>query len=372
MLASQMLRACFHAIFALVLALAAAQPVQAQPRTPAGPRPDPFTVSDVAVDASADSAASARPTALADGQRRAFTTLLRRLTQPEDHGRLPRPSEALLNETVAGFGIDEERASATRYIARISVTFRADAIRKLLQDNRLAYAETMSRPIYLVPVWQSPAGPRLWEADNPWRAAWTQRPDPAGGLVPLRIAPANESGGPTIDRLLSGPDELRNQARAAGLEDALVVVATLQQADPGAMRIEIATQHQGLAGFLDGIEPFTATGGTQEEALLSGAIELARRIETRWKQGSVIDIEKQGQISVAAGFASLAEWNRIRQSLAAIPIVRKVDVLRMSHRDAQLLLDYYGEVAQLSTALAQRDVTLQQREGYWELRSRKP
>jgi len=365
-----MLRACFYATFALVLALAASLQAQAQPRTPAGQRPDPFTVSDVAVEASADSAASARPAAIADGQRRAFTTLLRRLTQPEDHGRLPRPSEALLNEVVAGFGIDEERASATRYIAKISVTFRAEAVRRLLQDNKLAYAETMSRPIYLVPVWQSPAGAKLWEADNPWRAAWTQRPDPQGGLVPLTIAPAADSG-PSLERLLGNPDELKARARRAGLEDALVVVATLQQADPGAFRIEIATQHQGMAGFLDGIEPFTATGGTQEEALLSGAIDLSRRIEARWKQGSVIDLEKQGQMSVAAGFQSLAEWTRIRSTLAAIPIVRRVDVLQLSHRDAQILLDYYGTPDQLVTALAQRDVSLQQRDGFWDMRGRK-
>lgn len=369
-----MLRACFYATFALVLALAASLQAQAQPRTPAQgqtlARPDPFTVSDVAVEASADSAANARPAAIADGQRRAFTTLLRRLTQPEDHGRLPRPSEALLNEVVGGFGIDEERASATRYIAKISVTFRAEAVRRLLQDNKLAYAETMSRPIYLVPVWQSAAGGKIWEADNPWRAAWQQRPDPQGGLVPLFIAPGMDSG-PSLERLLGNPDELKAQARRTGLEDALVVVATLQQSDPGAFRIEIATQHQGLAGFLDGIEPFTAAGGTQEEALLSGAIDLSRRIEARWKQGSVIDLEKQGQISVAAGFTSLAEWTRIRSTLAAIPVVRKVDVLQLSHRDAQILLDYYGTPEQLVIALAQRDVTLQQRDGFWDMRGRK-
>lgn len=370
-----MLRACFYATFALVLALAASVQVLAQPRTPAPgqslPRPDPFTVSDVNVEASADSAANARPVALAEGQRRAFTTMLRRLTQPEDHGRLPRPSEALLNEVVAGFGIDEERASATRYIAKISVTFRAEAVRRLLQDNKLAYAETMSRPIYLVPVWQSPMGAKLWESDNPWRAAWAQRPDPQGGLVPLSIAPASDAGGPTLERLLSTPDEVKALARRAGLEDALIVVATLQQSDPGAFRIEIATQHQGLAGFLDGIEPFMATGGTQEEALLSGAIDLSRRIEGRWKQGSVIDLEKQGQISVAAGFQTLAEWNKLRSALAGIPIVRKVDVLRLTHRDAQLLLDYYGAPEQLASALAQRDVTLEQRDGFWEMRGRK-
>ena len=39
---------------------------------------------------------------------------------------------------------------------------------------------------------------------------------------------------------------------------------------------------------------------------------------------------------------------------------------------AQLLLDYYGEPGQLGTALAQRDILLQQQDGYWTMRGRQP
>lgn len=378
MLLRRPLRVCSAAVFAAFLAFGAGAAAYAQnqsPATPAGAqtaRPaNPFSVSGIGVDASADSAATARPIALADGQRRAFSTLLRRLTLPDDHARLPRPTEALLNEVVAGFGIDEERTSATRYIGKISVQFRADAIRRLLQDNRLPYSETMSRPVLLVPVWQSNEGARIWEADNPWREAWARRPD-ADGLVPLSVAPPMPAGGPSLERLFGSPDELRGLMRQGGYDDALLVVATLQSAEVGNTRVEIQIQHQGQAEFLGSTEAFTATGGTLEETLTSAAIDIGRRIETRWKYASVIDLEKQGQISVAAAFNSLADWNRLRSALAGVPIVRKVEVLQLSHRDAQILLDYYGEPGQLSTALAQRNVVLQQRDGFWEIRSRQP
>ncbi|MEK9971755.1 MAG: DUF2066 domain-containing protein [Ferrovibrio sp.] len=339
--------------------------------TPQRSRPvDPFSVSGIPVDASADSAAAARPIALAEGQRRAFTALLRRLTLPDDFGRLPRPSEALLNEVIGGFGIDEERTSATRYIGKITVQFRADAVRRLLQDNKLPYSETASRPILLVPVWQSNDGTRIWENDNPWREAWLRRPD-ADGLVPFSTAPAASSG-PSLEKLFAGPDELRAIMRRGSFDDALLVVATLQQAEPGNVRVDIQIQHQGEAAFLGSTESFTATGGTQEETLLSAAIDIARRIETRWKYATVIDLEKQGQLSVAAAFSGLADWNKLRSALAGVPIVRKVDVLQVSHRDAQILLDYYGEIEQLGNALAQRNIVLRQQDGYWQMRSRQP
>lgn len=369
MLLRRPLRACSAALFTVFLAFGTGGEARAQ--TTPSPRPaNPFGVSGVSVDASADSAASARPIAVAEGQRRAFTTLLRRLTLPDDAGRLPRPSEALLNEVVAGFGIDEERTSATRYIGKISVQFRADAIRRLLQDNRLPYSETMSRPVLLVPVWQSNEGVRIWEADNPWREAWARRPD-TDGLVPLSIASPMENG-PSLERLFGNPDELRGLMRRGSFDDALLVVATLQQNEPGNMRVEIQIQHQGEAAFLGTTETFTATGGTLEETLTSAAIEINRRIETRWKYATVIDLEKQGQLSVAAAFNGLADWNKLRTALSGVPIVRKVEVLQLSHRDAQVLLDYYGEAGQLSTALAQRNIVLQQREGFWEMRSRQP
>lgn len=374
MLLRRPLTACFAFIFSAALILAARPEAMAQAGTQGmaqATRPaNPFSVAGVAVDASAESAAAARPVAIADGQRRAFAQLMRRLTLPDDHGRLPRASEAILNDAVAGFGIDEERTSATRYIGKITVQFRADAIRRLLQEARIPYSETTSRPVLVVPVWQTAEGVRIWEAENPWREAWQRRPE-TDSLVPLSIAPAAAEGGPSLERLMSGSDDLRALMRRGNYDDVLVATATLQQADPGNMRIDIYLQHQGPADFLNNLDMLTVTGGTLEETLLTAALDLTRRIEVRWKYATVIDLEKQGQLSVMAGFGSLAEWTRLRAALAAVPIVRKVDVLQLSHRDAQLLLDFYGEPAQLGTALAQRDIVLTQRDGYWEMRGRK-
>jgi hypothetical protein len=366
------LRACIPAIFASLLAAATLSPALAQTAGQSASPADPFTVARVPVDATADSAAAARPIAIADGERRAFGQLMRRLTLPEDADRLPRASEALLDQVIAGFEIGDERTSATRYIASITVQFRADAVRQLLQDNRLTYAETRSRPVLLVPVWQSPDGNRLWEADNPWRDAWLHRPE-TDGLVPLAVAPPDSSGNaPPLEQLLGSADTLKAFARQRGYDDVLVVSATLQQQAPGNVRVEIYPFHAGPSDFLERMDTYQSVGGTLEEALTGGAIEIARRVEARWKRLTVVDPQKQGQLSAAASFSTLAEWTRLRGTLGALPVIRKIEVLRLSHRDAQVLIDYYGEPGQLAVALAQRDVQLEQRDGYWMLQGRQP
>src|SRR5690606_41302197 len=93
---------------------------------------------------------------------------------------------------------------------------------------------------------------------------------------------------------------LWEKAAKLGYQDALVVSATLQRAEPVNVRVDMHPYHSGPAAFLERLDAFTATGGTQEEALLSGALDLSRRIETRWKMDTVIDPEQQGQVSAAA------------------------------------------------------------------------
>src|SRR3546814_2149851 len=82
------------ALFAMLLAVAALclalGPAMAQTTGQTPPSADPFTVAKVPVDASADSAAAARPIAIAEGERRAFTLLLRRLTLPEEDRKSTR------------------------------------------------------------------------------------------------------------------------------------------------------------------------------------------------------------------------------------------------------------------------------------------
>lgn len=351
-------------------------PAQAQAPAPPGAqagaagRGNPvFTVAGVAVDANADSSATARPIALADGQRRAFTLMLRRLTLADDRPRLPAPSEALLNETIAGFEIDEERTSATRYLGRITVRFRPDTVRALLQNLKLGYAEVMSRPVLVLPVWQTADGAKLWEADNPWREAWKRRPEP-DGLVPFMVAEGGSADALPIDRLLADSSLLPAMAARRQAGDVLVVQATLVAQEGGNVRLEIFPHVDAGEGVTDRIDPFVVTGASVDEALVTAASDLARRIESRWKRATRLDLDKPGQLSAAAGFGSLADWVKLRDRLAEVPSIRRVDVLRLTHRDAQVQLGFFGEPQQLTVALAQKDIELRQRDGFWELRLR--
>src|SRR5260221_3487060 len=152
---------------------------------------DPFTVTGVTVDATAATPTAARDAAVADGQRKAFRQLLERLTAPADYARLPRLADRDIVPLVTGFEVQEERASTVRYLATLTYSFRASAIRALLKGAGVAFAQTASRSVLLVPLLKPATGaPLLWEDPNPWRRAWLDHP-PTTGLVPV-VVPTGE------------------------------------------------------------------------------------------------------------------------------------------------------------------------------------
>jgi len=100
----------------LILALVAPTLVEAQGA-------DPYTVDDINVDLTRETSAIARQQAIEQGHVQAFGHLLRRLTLPQDHGRLPKVTYAMAADHASGLRIADEATSATRYAAKLAITF---------------------------------------------------------------------------------------------------------------------------------------------------------------------------------------------------------------------------------------------------------
>ena len=171
----------FGLLWLLVAAIVLSGPVSARAQAPVG---DVFEIRGVAVDVTAQTADAARTQALRDGQLRAFDQVLRRLTVSDDHALLPRLSAEDISLYVRDFEVASEKTSAVRYIANLNVRFSETAVRDLLNELGITFAETPSKPVLLVPVFQSGGAMLLWDDPNPWRDAWNAN-QPVPGMVPM-------------------------------------------------------------------------------------------------------------------------------------------------------------------------------------------
>lgn len=107
--------------------------------TPAPVAVDPYTVTDVAADVTADSAAHARDQALIQAERAAFTQLCARLNAPESLAKLNDDGVAAL---VQSFDVQSEKLSAVRYIGVFTIRFKASALAK-----KLGHAAAAPNPV---------------------------------------------------------------------------------------------------------------------------------------------------------------------------------------------------------------------------------
>ncbi|HEV2161929.1 MAG TPA: DUF2066 domain-containing protein [Stellaceae bacterium] len=348
------------ALAAICLALAAA-PANAQT---ASTQADVYTVANVPVDATAASADAARETARLQGEHQAYAILLGRLTRASDASRLPPANDATLNDLIQGFEVANERHSTVRYLANYTFHFRPDAVRQLLRGAGVSFAETLSKPLVVLPVLDSGGSTSLWEDPNPWRAAWNERNAPAG-LVPLvmpfggaediaaidaKTAVAADNGALTaISQRYGGADVLIAHATVAngGTANESVAVATARYSPGSAATPQTWNQTYKLGA------------GEDEGALMARAVAgTVAQVEDAWKAANILDVSQVATLTASVPIAGLQDWVAVSQRLRAIPAVQKTDLMAIDRQHAEITIHYVGDLTQLRLALAQNNLDL--------------
>lgn len=312
---------------------------------------DVFRVTGVSVDATAASASEARELALAQGQLAAAQRLIERLTLPDDRAFMPAIDERTAFLLVSGLEVDEEKASGTRYIATISVSFDPEQVRGYLRAQRVAFVESRTRSMVVVALWRGGGKTRLW-TDNPWLEGWSQA-RLGDELVPL-VAPTGELGDIAALSVAQAEDldlsALRTLAGNYGADRVLLAVGSPLGAGVRARLTEVDLAAGGAV-----IDHGAVEGPTAADA----ARNAANVLQTAWKRTAVVRDDSINDLAISAVFASAAEWRQIEKAIkgSALIVNARLDALAVD--GAMMTLRYRGKRAQLDSELAQRGVGLQ-------------
>ena len=322
-----------------------------------------FTVRGVFLDVTAATAAAARDQALAQGQAEAFQRLLTRLLPRDELARVPplEPGQAV--EYVADFQLADERTSDVRYLAEMTVRFNERTLRRFLAANGLAHAETLSKPVVVVPVFGPAETARLWGEGNPWWAAWATRPL-EGGLVPMIVplGDLSDIAGLNADQALAGDLEaLGRLAQRYGADDILITQA-VQFGEPalGALvSLQVGTSRLGRRQQSTTVETFLQAEGEDLPGLYARALEtVVEGVQEDWKQRNLLRPGLAKKITVAVPLSGLDAWLSIRRSLARVAGVQRSDVVALSRGRGEVDISFVGSEEQLVLAMAQSDLEL--------------
>jgi hypothetical protein len=324
---------------------------------------DPFTVEDVPIDATAKDAQAARQKALAEGQEKAFNLLLHRLANTSEYARLPKPSSADIDSLIDGISVRRERSSSVRYLALLTVRFRADRVRSILKIAGISYVDTPSRPIVVVPLYKSGDKVVLWEGANPWREAWNKVPL-KGGLVPFVLALGDLGDVEAVNVGQAMKRDIKSLEVFANRYSAGEVLIALAEETGG------SAEHPTLAVRLwryDALTRRVLSAGqrgevkaeSRGETFVATATAVARAIEQQWKvENQAIIGGEPSEVTVRVPIESLSQWTDIHNRVRRVRVVKGTRVLRLSRERAVMVISYVGDIKRLTSGLAQQNVQL--------------
>ncbi len=332
--------------------------------------PELYTVSGIAVDTTAESAVVAQRQALETAEREGLRRLFARLVREEDLPRLPEVETLPLERLVRSYTVEEEKRSATRYLAEVTVRYEPEAVGALLARAGVAAVIAPTPPLLVIPVLVEGERVDLWGEDNPWRRAWLENADrntfltirlPLGDLADIV---ALGDAAPE-----AGAEGLAKLAERYGTGDILFARAT-PGAAPAGEGAEVALALLPAGGwFTEPVEERVTVPAGEAERIWERAVARAKLLLERvWKRRHAVRLGSQDTVRVTVPLADLRGWVQIREKLEAMPEIRSVRIERLSRREAELAIAFVGDRAQLRQALAGRGLDLVLEDGSWQLR----
>ena len=343
----------------------------------------------VSVDATAESAAAARELARIDGQRRALMMVIDRLSGSPVSASLSKLDDKTITDMVESFEVANERMSAVHYLADYTFHFRPSKVRRLVHVADSAPTEANSKsstvegggkpevvegggkPIVVLPVYKDAASTVLWEDPNAWREAWAQRAAESG-VTHLIVPLGDASDLATIDagRAEAGkPDALATIAQRNGSDETIVALATARHAGEDLVGLDVSIKRYRSGHLVDTHSTTLAAnpGEIADVFLERAAATVASDIANGATKSPIPRSDQQTSLSVSVPIESIGDWVRIRDRLASVPAIRKVDLLSLNRHEAKILIKYVGGPDQLRSALAGVDLGLDGADPEWRL-----
>jgi len=115
---------------------------------------DLYTVSNIPIAAELNSAKEARSAAIQNGQTDAFWALMKKMVDPENLQLVPGPTEEEIVDWVQHVSLANEKNTATKYMATLTVRFHENKIRDFLTAHQIPFLTQELPSAVVVPVWQ--------------------------------------------------------------------------------------------------------------------------------------------------------------------------------------------------------------------------
>jgi hypothetical protein len=364
-----------------VVAVSAA--VAAAIMSPAAARsPDKvYTMANYPVDATAIDAVTAKDKAIADGQKAALRSLLKRLVPVTHFSRLSGFKSLKAADFVSGLATRSERNSTTQYIASLDIAFHADAVRTLLQRENIPFVDTQAPHVTVIPVYLPSAGgganaPTLSHAagKDGWTAAWKGL-DLDNALAPVKLEVLRPSVHADVVKSMHTGDgaSLRVLTGEYGSELVLLAIA---EPDVPSGRLHVTLTGRDAVGQFRLKRSYRMQPSDFAYTAELAAVVATGTLDGRWKahkvrwspDGPYRPAARGEPVQLLVEFRNMEQWVDVRRRITATPGVSDVQIGGITPRGADIALRYPGGGQSLADALEAQGFSIRNAGGTWLVR----
>ena len=192
-------------------------------------------------------------------------------------------------------------------------------------------------------------------------------------LVPIRLPRGDLKDIGTIgaEQAIDG-DELRINAigREYKVDTVAVAYARLYPSAKGKPTLKVSVISYGSDKRASTIQNDYAKNPNESvnELLTRVAEGTAITIDDLWKKENLIKYEQGSVLQARLEVAELSDWVEVQRRLKTVAVIERVDLVIISRKEVRVNINFLGEPQQLSLALAQADIFLEQVSNSWTLK----
>lgn len=331
-----------------------------------------FVIANYPVEARAKNAVAAKKRALADGEKAAFRSLLKRIVPVTAYNQLRRLQTLDTNSVLEGYAVRSEQNSGTEYIASLDFIFSADGVRQTLRTAGVPFIDRQAERTTLVSATLANGNVGKPGQLGMWGKTWKSL-DLRNTLTPLEIEPLKSViHSDAVTALVKGDANAIRIFNSEYKKDRLVVAVS--DIDKKSGRLNVALVGRDAVGQINWKRSYRITDGDVEFAMEYAAVVSLGVLEGRWKsrqaadRGGIAAITGLGEeVAIRVQYNNLADWYSIRDILQRTNGVNDLREAGVSARNASVTLRFPGGGNQLATVLASQGFSMTNTGLSWQL-----
>ena len=331
-------------------------------------RADLYRVTGIPISAELSSAREARAAAIENGETDAFWALMKKMVDPDNQQQIPMPADADIHAWVQTVSLANEKNTATKYMADLSVRFDESKIQEFLTQNNIPFLTKDLPDTIIVPVFQKKDGIATLEDQNPMYAYLKANPPkdelwnavlPIGELEEIAL---------TQEALSSGNTESLTELADKYNAESVMIVRVSQQGPYVTADVSYVPDQPALEGRVDVVVP----GGK----ITSGLPDLWRKIvrgqEAKWRGLKTQNFESQMTFWAQVPIYNLREWTGLWQKLKKADFMERLAVRGFRPNEVWISFGFKGTSADLNRQLRPLGLSLMvgDQNGFWVLKPR--